>query len=56
MKRVCAQEHRHKIDSVNNIVLYFKIDGAILDSTYMGNSKSLKKLDELIKNKLSYPI
>ena len=52
MKRVCAQEHRHKIDSVNNIVLYFKIDGAILDSTYMGNSKSLKKLDELIKNKL----
>jgi len=21
MKRVCAQEHRHKIDSVNNIVL-----------------------------------
>lgn len=43
MKRVCAQEHRHKIDSVNNIVLYFKIDGAILDSTYMGNSKSLKK-------------
>ena len=52
MTRVCAQEHRHKIDSVNNIVLYFKIDGAILDSTYMGNSKSLKKLDELIKNKL----
>ena len=50
--RVCAQEHRHEIDSVNNIVLYFKIDGAILDSTYMGNSKSLKKLDELIKNKL----
>ena len=25
MTRVCAQEHRHKIDSVNNIVLYFKI-------------------------------
>ena len=50
--RVCAQEHRHEIDSVNNIVLYFKIDGATLDSTYMGNSKSLKKLDDLIKNKL----
>ena len=46
MTRVCAQEHRHKIDSVNNIVLYFKIDGATLDSTYMGNSKSLKKLDD----------
>lgn len=47
--RVRAQEHQHKTDSTNNIVLYFKIDGAILDSTYMGNNESLKKLDELIQ-------
>ena len=53
--RVRAQEHQHKIDSTNNIVLYFKIDGAILDSTYMGNNESLKKLDELIKNELIIP-
>ena len=36
--RVRAQEHQHKIDSTNNIVLYFKIDGTILDGTYMGNN------------------
>ena len=53
--RVRAQEHQHKTDSTNNIVLYFKIDGAILDSTYMGNNESLKKLDELIKNELIIP-
>ena len=53
--RVRAQEHQHKIDSTNNIVLYFKIDGAILDGTYMGNNESLKKLDELIKNELIIP-
>lgn len=47
--RVRAQEYQHKTDSTNNIVLYFKIDGAILDSTYMGNNESLKKLDELTK-------
>lgn len=52
MMRVSAQEHRHKTDSTNNIILYFKIDGAILDSAYMGNNESLKKLDELIKNEL----
>ena len=53
--RVRAQEHQHKTDSTNNIVLYFKIDGAILDSTYMRNNESLKKLDELIKNELIIP-
>ncbi|MFR7879109.1 MAG: OmpA family protein [Butyricimonas paravirosa] len=53
--RVRAQEYQHKTDSTNNIVLYFKIDGAILDSTYMGNNESLKKLDELIKNELIIP-
>ncbi len=52
MTRVCAQEYRREIDSVNSIVLYFKIDRAVLDSTYMENSRALKKLDDLIKNKL----
>lgn len=52
MTRVCAQEYRREIDSVNSIVLYFKIDRAVLDSTYMENSGALKKLDDLIKNKL----
>ena len=27
MTRVCAQEHRHKIDSVNNIVYILKLTG-----------------------------
>ena len=52
LKHVCAQEHQHEIDSVNHIVLYFKIDEAILDSTYMGNCESLKKLDIFIKKEL----
>ncbi|WP_303179001.1 DUF3575 domain-containing protein [uncultured Butyricimonas sp.] len=50
-----AQERYHKIDTMNNFVLYFRIDGATLDSAYMGNSESLKKLDDIIKNKLSIP-
>ena len=52
---IYAQERYHKIDTMNNFVLYFRIDGATLDSAYMGNSESLKKLDDIIKNKLSIP-
>lgn len=49
---VSAREYQHKIDTTKNIVLYFKINGAILDSAYMDNGESLKKLDDLIKNGL----